>query len=494
MTHTSRISFILNGVQHELAFMDASGPSPFMSLLNYLRTYHGLISVKEGCGVGDCGACTVVLSRPGADGIMTFKAVNACLMLLPMIHGYHVITVEHLSENSILHPLQEAYISHHASQCGFCTPGLIMSSLPLYKQRRVLQDKELRLHLAGNLCRCTGYQPILAAVQDVLHDIRPDRLDEEAAYIRTLLGPVLQDKETMEFHAAGSMYAKVFDAGSALSWKAAHPQAHILAGATDLTLSSKKKQTGRREVLDIADVAEWKNIEITAAGIEIGALVNLEDILHILDNQHPALCNILRQFASVQIRNLATLGGNIAHASPIADSLPVLMASRARVRLMDKSSQRILDLEDFITGYQQTAIREDEILTHILLPPGQSDGTFVRSYKVSRRPDVDISTVTGGFLLRLDRQEVAEIRLFFGGMAAKVSRAKQTEAFLTGKPWTEASIRQAMDILHQEFQPISDVRALAGTRRILAANLLLKFYLELTPSTQATQSETRHDD
>lgn len=470
------IQFLLNDQLIDLDFNVFHELKPTTTVLNYLRSLPFHKGVKEGCAEGDCGACTVVIAE-NQDNELVYKAIDSCLVFLPMLHGKQLITVEHLVKGEHLHPVQQAMVDENGSQCGYCTPGIVMSLFGLYKthqnpSREVIQDA-----LTGNLCRCTGYRSIMDAAHTACSHRGKDQFTIDESKTIGILKELKADTDLIEIHTSGQHYYKPLTLADALECRKQHPGALITGGSTDVALRQTKKKELLAEIIDIRDVQELKYFDVESDGYRIGSGVSLENLLHFASGRLPALHHILRIFGSLQIRNLATLGGNIGSASPIGDTLPLLIAYRAQVKLQSINTERSCSLEDFITGYRSTDLQPDELITAISIPI-PSPGRIIRSYKVSRRKDLDISTVSAGFSLLSGNGTVQEIILAFGGMAATPIRARLTEQFLLGKPWTEAVVEDAMQMLYREFTPLNDARAEAGYRNLVARNLLMKFYVE----------------
>jgi len=471
-----KIQFVLNERVVSVEFNENSGPRPTTTVLNYLRSLPSHKGVKEGCAEGDCGACTVVIADNN-KGKLTYKSVDSCLVFLPMIQGRQLITVEDLAEKDALHPVQQEMVNHNGSQCGYCTPGIVMSLFGLYKnhyqpEREVIEDA-----LTGNLCRCTGYEPIIKAAAHACSFADADRFTLHEAKIISLLEKINLDKSPVVIQTADQNYYKPFTLQDALAFRKKYPTAVIVSGATDTALRQTKKWELLNEIIDISDIAELNYFTEDECAYKIGSGLSLEHLKSLSTDKLPALHKMLQLFGSLQIRNLATIGGNLGSASPIGDTLPLLFAYKAKVKLQSPDSERLIHLDDFIKGYRSTDIRHDELITEIHIPKTHAE-TFVRSYKVSKRKDLDISTVSGGFSLQLENGHVKEIILAFGGMADRPKRASETEHYLLWKPWTRASVEHAMKILTHEFAPLSDARSGVEYRNIVAGNLLLKFYVE----------------
>lgn len=477
------IRFLFNDEIREVDLAQR-GLKPSTTVLNYLRSLPGFKGVKEGCAEGDCGACTVVVAELNERNELVYKAVNSCLVFLPMIHGKQLITVEHLiqKENGkeVLHPVQQAMIDCYGSQCGYCTPGFIMSMFAIYKNHRMPTRKEVAKALAGNLCRCTGYRPIIDAAIHACNAPGQDQFKQRALETEKTLRELKQNQASLKISTGNQLYLKAFTLEQALEFRTAHPSAMIVAGATDAALLQTKKRIHIPEILDISAVDELNLIVEDHHKVVIGATTPVQEILEFAESRLPSLVSILDVFGSLQIRNIATLGGNIGSASPIGDALPVLIAMDTTIKLLSKNGQREISLEDFITGYRQTALKKDEIIGLIIINKPEKN-TLVKSYKISKRRELDIATVSAGFALQLNENHiVTQIKLAFGGMAAMPLRASEAEGFLTGKTWKRENVEKAANMVSGAFQPISDARAEAESRRIMAANLLIKFWEDTT--------------
>jgi xanthine dehydrogenase small subunit len=450
---------------------------PTRTLLEVLREDLGCTGTKEGCGEGDCGACTVVFGETKGEQL-TFKAVNSCIRMAHSVHGLALWTVEDLSPVNAIsqHPAQEAMVQCHASQCGFCTPGFVMSLFGMY-QNHVLQGETITRELAqtelsGNLCRCTGYRPILEAAQQMA-SLPTVRLDHPAI-IRQLaqIQPPTPD--------ADSAYQMPSTLVELLTARASQPKAQLVAGCTDVGLWVNKLHKQFDTVIDVSRVAELRRIEQHAGSLVIGAAATLQDAFTALLQSWPALKNFAARFAGLPVRNSGTLGGNVANGSPIGDSMPLLIALKSRLVLASVRGEREMPLEDFYTGYRQNLLAADEVLAFVKvpLPASSSQTSLLRAYKISKRYDDDISAVCLVLNLTLESGVVSDISMGAGGVAATPVRALKTEAALRGHPWTAANVQSAMQTLRAEFEPISDMRASSGYRRQVLGNLLQRFWLE----------------
>lgn len=467
------IEFFVNGEKQSIARPDSN-----RTLLTYLREIAGLTGTKEGCAEGDCGACTVVVSERRGDGIGS-RAINSCIQLLPTLDGKEVTTVEGLTRrDGSLDPVQVALIEGHGAQCGFCTPGFVMSLRALSLSENNPNREEIECGLAGNLCRCTGYRPIVDAALAVSERADADEItlaQEQRAACAARLHNL--DHSSVVVDNAERQYWSPATLDELASVCIANPAAKILAGATDLGLTITKKRQDLPSLLYIGRVAELRTIERTATHLEIGAAVTLTEAFEPLVGAYPEVAEWARRFASPPIRNSGTLGGNIGNGSPIGDSMPVLMAIGASLVVRRGQETREIALDALYTGYQTSVLTAGEFIERIRIPLPRA-GRFVRAYKISKRFDQDISALCAAFAFELEGDVVKNMRIGFGGMAAVPKRASHCEAALNGRQWNEQAVLAAMDALDSDFQPIDDMRATRGYRRLVARNLLHRCFLE----------------
>ena len=452
---------------------------PTRTLLEVLREDLHCTGTKEGCNEGDCGACTVVLGEAQGDHIK-YSAVNSCIRMAHSVNGLALWTVEDIAApDGTLHPAQQAMVAQHASQCGFCTPGFVMSLFGMY-QNHVCQGQAITRELAqeelsGNLCRCTGYRSILDAAQ-AMAQLPPMRLDASDLLLK--LTALSKQNRRLE---ADLSYISPQTLSELLAARTNHPQAQIVAGCTDVGLWINKLHQQFDQILDVSRVAELRRVENHPHHFAIGAAVTLTDAFAALVADRPQLHTFATRFAGLPVRNSGTLGGNVANGSPIGDSMPLLIALGAHVVLMSQREGRIhpreLPLEQLYTGYRTNIIAADEVLAWINVPKA-TPTELCRVYKISKRFDDDISAVCLALNLQVADGRVVHASMGVGGVAATPVRASQTEAALRGQPWTTATVQQAMATLRGEFSPISDMRASASYRVQVLGNLLQRFWLE----------------
>lgn len=450
------------------------------TLLQHLREDRCLRGTKEGCAEGDCGACTVVVGTLASNGQgIEFRSVNACIFPLTAIAGRLLVTVEELNDpDGALHPVQQALVECHASQCGFCTPGFVMSLYDHYlHHRQPTSDHAIHERLAGNLCRCTGYAPILRAAKR-MHDL--PRSERDVAHDAQLLRQLNAEGAITTLHGTSGDIAMLPRSSDQLAATyEVHPDALLLGGSTDAGLWFTKHKKSCGKVIHLGYAADMQGWHEDGAGISFGAAMSIKDAAQLLSERFPELEEFWSRFASPLVRHVATLGGNIANGSPIGDSMPVLIALGAQVVLRQGEQRRTLPLERLYKGYQDKDLRPGEFVEQVLVPRRQPR-TFVRAYKVSKRMDDDISAVSCALAFALDGDCIVSARIAYGGMAATPKRATATEAVLPGLMLNESSLSLAAAQLVQDFTPLSDLRAGAGYRMKVAGNLLVRAGIEFS--------------
>jgi xanthine dehydrogenase small subunit len=478
MDHRSDIRFILNGRDVSVAEVGAQ-----QTLLDFLRLERRLTGIKEGCAEGDCGACTVLVGRL-ADSGLVYEPVNACIRFLATVDSCHVVTIEHLAgPDGRLHPVQQAMVDHHGSQCGFCTPGIVMSLYALWMQQPDPTEVQVETALQGNLCRCTGYAPIVRAATAASRHDSPaaDHIARERAEIAARLA-ALRDGRRVVSGPAEDRAILPTDVDDLAEVLLEHPEATIVAGATDVGLWVTKFLRPIGPAVFIGHLTGLRRIECHDDGLIIGAAASYSDCQDALADIFPHLAPYWDRIAGWQVRNMGTVGGNIANGSPIGDTPPVLIALGAEITLRRGDARRSMALEDFFIDYGKQDRAAGEFVETIRVPrpaAGQRDA----AYKISKRRDEDISSVAAGISVTVSDGIITGARIALGGMAATPKRAAAAEAALTGQPWSEGAFEAAASALAGEFTPLTDWRASAEYRMLSAQNLLRRFFLEQDDAT-----------
>jgi xanthine dehydrogenase small subunit len=479
MRHADRVramrdhlSFVLNGEVLKLRGID-----PAATLLAWLRRERRLTGTKEGCAEGDCGACTVTVGELDAAGGIRYRALNACILLVGMLEGRSVTTVEHLrSKGGALHPVQQAMVEAHGSQCGFCTPGIVMSLYTAYVSEARPDAAGIDDLLAGNLCRCTGYGPIVKAAQ-AMHDLpRPRQAAQEMEADITRLAAIAHG-DTVALDGAGSRFYAPATLDDLAGLCEAHPGATILSGATDVGLWITKQHRRIGAFIHAGRVRELEAIGREGDMLRIGAGARWAEVAEAVGGHYPDFSELIRRFGSVQVRGAATIGGNIANGSPVGDGPPALIALGARVALRKGGAGRAMALEDYFIAYGRQDRQPGELVEAVEVPLIAAPERL-RCYKVAKRFDQDISAVCGCFNIDTAGGAVREARIAFGGMAGTPKRASHVEAALAGRPWTLATVMAALPAFERDYAPITDMRGSADYRMQVARNLLVKYFHE----------------
>jgi xanthine dehydrogenase small subunit len=462
----STIRFWLNDT-----LVEEEGLPPTTTLLDYLRGDALLVGTKEGCDEGDCGACTVAILDEDAEGGAAWRAINACLVLLPMVHGRRLVTVEGLASADGYHPVQEAMTRAMGSQCGYCTPGFVMAMFEACYRQDLDAPWKLDDQICGNLCRCTGYRPIRDATRDIAGLLPDDRFKAAVTEEREL-------DTALSFEFAGERYASPTSMETLWDAIDARESPRFVCGATDLGLDVTKRHASYESLVFLGAIPELREIRETADGWSIGATVALSDLEAWAEGPLPIMSRMLRFFGSRQIKNRATLGGNLCNASPIGDTPPVLLALGAKVIASSRAGERAISINDFFLSYRKTALMPGEVLARIEIPR-PSPSARQSAYKVSKRRELDISAVCAALVVDTDDAgRITHARVAFGGMAATPSRAAQVEAALLGEPFERATFEAASLAVAQDFAPIDDHRGSAWYRGTVARNLVAAFYDE----------------
>lgn len=454
------IQFLMNGRIH------TENLPADTTVLQYLRRDAGRCGTKEGCASGDCGACTVVLAEKQGEQLQ-YRTVNACLTFMPAVHGKQLITVEDLKHRGELHHVQQAMVDNHASQCGFCTPGFVMSLFAMEKNKPVFTVEGVQETLSGNLCRCTGYRLIMDAAKAICEAPQADQFDADARQTLEKLAAISATEQPVTIDELAGRYL-------------ACPDSRLVAGGTDLALEVTQRYQRLPKLISLSHIPELKAITLTGQAIHIGAAAPLSACMPFLHEEFPAFGELLERFASQQIRNQGTFGGNIANASPIGDGGPVLLALGASLLLRRGAEQRELPLDQFFLGYRKTALQPGEFIEQIRIPRNTPAARQLRVYKVSKRLEDDISAVCAALHIEVLNGVVVHARVAFGGMAEVAKRASGCEAQLLGQPWQTATVERACQALELDFTPISDFRASREYRMQVAKNLLRRCHIEMT--------------
>jgi len=476
------IRFVLDGEVHTVA-----GVSPTTTVLQYLREHLGRCGTKEGCAEGDCGACTVVLGEL-SDSTVRYRAINACIQFLPTLDGKALLTVESLklraNEPAMpldeLHPVQRAMVDCHASQCGFCTPGFVMSLYALYRGAPEADEETARQAISGNLCRCTGYRPILAAARR-MYTIAPAQRAREVEQDRELAARLhnIRVDSSKTLADGNTWYVAPVTVAELLQVLADRPRATLLAGGTDVGLWVTKQHAELRELVYLGNIAELGSIVHGDSHLELGAAVSLTDAFAALLAEYPDLREIARRFASPPICNAGTLVGNVANGSPIGDSMPALISLGASLVLRSSAGTRELALEELYLDYQKKDLRPGEFVASVRVPRARA-GLKLRSYKIAKRFEQDISSVCAAFAIELANDRIRTARVAFGGMAAVPKRASACEQALSGAQWNASTIARSAQALAKDFRPLTDMRASADYRARIARNLLTRFHADVS--------------
>ncbi len=457
-----QIFFFLNGIPHRIG-----GDATMRSLSRYLRYDERATGTKIVCEEGDCGACTVLIGRR-ENGGLRYRPINSCITFVFQLDCTHVVTVEGLARDGRLTPVQEAMIRCHGAQCGYCTPGFIMAMAAMFEN----SGRDARKALTGNLCRCTGYEPIIKAAAEVENQPRIEQLYPSEPILRGI------EKHDAESVRVGNFF-KPTQLKDAIEFKAANPKCVIVQGATDFGVWCNKRGFSPGAVLSLDALSDLGDIDVNGNVLEVGGRVTLTQLEEFVAGKLEPLSVILDRFGSPQIKNAGTLAGNIANASPIADTLPFLYVSDARLELTGRGGARTVPITSFYRGYKTLDLQPDEIITRIDIPL-PSDAETLRLYKVSKRSHLDISSFTAAMLMRRVGDRIDQIRIAYGGVAPTVLRLPRTESFLAGKPFSLGTLEDAGAVAKDEIAPISDVRGSRDFRLQLAENVLRKFYYDVS--------------
>ena len=467
---SSNIEFI-----YQNRIFKIKNPDSNETLLNYIRTKLKKTGTKEGCAEGGCGACTIVLGELKNNEI-NYKAINSCITFLPTLHGKQLILVEDLiSKEGSLHPVQQAMVDYHGSQCGFCTPGFVMSLFSMFKKNSKFKDDEIKDSIAGNLCRCTGYQPIIKAAKSLKNKNKIDHFSKNKKNTINLLKKI--NYKSIVIYNKGKKYFAPRYITELRKILKKNTNADFLSGGTDLSLIVTKERKDIGSIIYMNSIRELNYIKNNNKYIEVGASTPLIELETYIKNYYPDFTKILRRYGSPQIRNVATVAGNIATASPIGDCLPLLLSLNAQVILQGLKKTKVLFLDDFFVSYRKTKLKKGQFIHSIRIPLFK--GNTFKAYKVSKRFDDDISSVCAAFNFEIVKSKVHNVRIAYGGMAAIPKRAIYCEKIFSNSSVTDEIINKAKKALEKDFKPISDMRASGLYRMEVAKNLLEKFCSEI---------------
>lgn len=464
----SSIKFILNGVPKEVDFKTSAHLYPHMTVLQYLRDVLKLTGTKEGCGIGDCGACTVTLAERDLQGKTVINSVNSCLIMLGMLDNKHLITVEGVAKNGVLHPIQMSLKERRGSQCGFCTPGVVMSAYSHYINKGGFTRESVESALSGNLCRCTGYESIAQALISLESPgVKKERVDL----------PEL-DCDELVVTRGESSYIKPRDLKSLLKYREEFPEYELVSGASDVSVKHKIEQIFDAKIIDISDIEDLKRVSYEGKNLLIGSNVSIESVKDILCSLYPGVKEYLCAFASLQIRNKATMAGSVAGASAVGDIMPMLLAMGAHIKLSSARTSRIVDCREFNSSYRRHILEKSEIIESFIFPlPSAQRALFL--HKQSRRKDMDISAMTFCISFERDKGVMKNVLTGYGGMAPIPRPSQMLERFLEGRAFSLETFILAKDVVAKDFSTISDMRGSAGYRMMVAKNLLIKCYNDL---------------
>ncbi len=467
---SNTIKFVWENKIHSISNLD-----PNETILNYVRLKLKKTGTKEGCAEGGCGACTVVLGDLKNNKII-YQAINSCIAFVPSLEGKQLILVEDLvSKNGTLHNVQQAMINYHGSQCGFCTPGFVMSLFAMYKNFSSYNKENIQDSISGNLCRCTGYRPIIDAAKSLNNTSKLDKFDKNKKKIINLLKKI--NSENLTLKKGNKKYFSPKNINELKKTIKDNPNSIFLSGGTDLSLNVTKERKEIHSIISLNSIKELKFIKERSGNIEVGAATSLTEFELFIKKYYPDFNTILKRYGSVQIRNVGTIAGNIATASPIGDTLPLLLSLDAKVILQKISKKTILPLKNFFVSYRKTKLKKGQFIHSIIIPIFKNN--IFKAYKISKRIDDDISSVCASFNLEINNKKIKNIKIAYGGMASIPKRAINCEKTLINSNLSEESFERAKKKLEKDFNPINDTRATKNYRMEVAKNLLMKCFIEI---------------
>ena len=467
---TQKVQFLFSGKIFEL-----NNPDPNQTLLNFIRTELKKTGTKEGCAEGGCGACTVVIGELKNNKII-YKAINSCITFVPYLHGKQLLVVESLSNtNGSPHPVQDAMVKFHGSQCGFCTPGFVMSLFSMYKNHSTYSSELIMDAISGNLCRCTGYRPIIDAAKSLNKIKNVDSFSKNKKNLIKILKKI--NSKNLSIINNGKKYFSPSNIRELKKIIQKNPKAHFLSGGTDLSLIVTKERKDIDTIIDLKSISELDFIKTRKNYIEVGAVTPLIKFEKFILKYYPDFNSVLKRYGSIQIRNVGTIGGNIATASPIGDTLPILLSLNANIIIEGKNKKKNIPIQNFFQSYRKTKLKKCEFIYSIKIPIYKKN--IFKAYKISKRFDDDISSVCASFNLQIINKKIKNIKIAFGGMAEVPKRAINCEKNLNNKNLSLTSFERAKNYLEKDFKPIDDMRATKEYRMEIAKNLLIKCFLEI---------------
>ena len=469
--NSNTVKFLLND-----KILEINSPDPNQTILNYVRTELKKTGTKEGCAEGGCGACTVVVGEL-VNGQLEYSAINSCIAFIPSLNGKQLLIVEDLlSKNGNLHPVQNAMVKFHGSQCGFCTPGFIMSLFSMFKNNKNYNSELIKDSISGNLCRCTGYRPIIDSAKSLNKVSKNDQFSKNKSKIIKLLKKINSKNIFIKNEDKTFFSPKTIQDLKNIIQK--NSNFNLLAGGTDLSLKVTKERKEISCIINLKEIKELDFIKINKKYIEVGAATSLTKFENQIKKYYPDFYGVLKRYGSVQIRNVGTIGGNIATASPIGDTLPILLSLNAEILIEGLNKKKVLSINNFFLGYRKTKLKKNEFIRSIKIPLFKKN--IFKAFKISKRFDDDISSICGSFNFEIKNSKINQVYIAFGGMAAVPKRAKTCEAILRNKPLTINTFIEAKDYLEKDLNPIGDMRASKEYRLEVAKNLLIKCFLEIS--------------
>ena len=472
------VKFLLN---QSVTVIDQIDPNT--TVLDYLREQLYRTGTKEGCASGDCGACTVVIAQV-EDNALVYRSANACITVVGSLHGKQLLTVEDLKQNHQLHPVQQSRVDCHGSQCGFCTPGFIMSMFALRKNNSAIDTHKVNESLGGNLCRCTGYRPIVEAAGELFKQPQEDQFTLSEDTVIAKLNQINNEQPQGSISYAGKQFYSPSSSDEIAELLLEYPHAKLLAGGTDLCLEFTQFLHDAEVLIYIGRAKDLTQLTLSEQSIEFGAAVTYSQAAGCLVEHYPDLKELIERLGSLQVRNQGTIAGNIGNASPIGDMPPVLIALGAELVLRKGNATRVVSVEDYFVKYKVTVLQTSEFIEKIIIPRPQPNAQF-KAYKISKRLEDDISATCGAFQIQIEDGHVTEIAIAFGGMAEIPKRARHCEQALINQAWSEQTLELAIDEMAKDFKPISDFRASAEYRLSVSQNMLRRLFLETQEGTQA---------